>query len=333
MLLLLASPCLAQPGPSAADLQTARAAFREGMELRTQGKMADALQRLRLAHELAHTPITALEFGRTLISSGRLVEGTEVLLEATRLPKAYDESAQATAARGEAARLASETAPKIATVRVGLEGSSKDTRITIDGEAVSLAALSMGRKLDPGAHDIVAANPRAEESRLRVELQPGETRDIKIELKPSPPPPVVAPPVVTPPVLAPLVVAPPPPPPVVAPPAESSPWKPVAIVGFGVAGVGAIVGTITGLVALGAANNAESACQGTRCPSDAFSRIESGRAAATGSTIAFAIGGAGLALGVTALVLNSGPGPRGTRESASLEPWLSVGSAGVRGSF
>ncbi len=340
-----AGDALAQSAPSAADLQTARAAFRQGMALRAAGKASEALQHLRTAHDLAHTPITALELGRTLVSAGRVVEGTETLLEVQRLPKAYDESARGAAARVEAAKLAAESSAKIATLRVTLEGGSRETLVKIDGESVQPTALAVGRKVDPGTHEVVASNPRAEESKLRLELAPGESKDVTLSLKPSPTPPpvvVVPPPVVTPPV----VVAPPPPPPPRPPPPAPPPsttWKTVAFVGFGVAGAGAIAGTITGVVALGAANNAKTACAGTQCPSDAFSRIESGRTAATVSTVAFAVGGAGLAVGITALFMKPKEGERASAGAAwgapaaprvgRVAPWVGLGSAGVEGTF
>lgn len=337
MVCLLPHTSFAQTAPSAADLQSARAAFRQGMELRAAGKIAEALAPLRTAHELAHTPITALELGRTLVAAGRFVEGTEILLEAPRLPKAYDESAKGSAARVEAAKLAVESSAKIATVRVTLEGGSRETQVKIDGETVQPTALAVGRKVDPGAHEIVGSNPRGEESKVRVELQPGESKDVTLWLKPSPKPPpvVVAPPVVAQPVpVAPPPQPPPPPPP---PPPENTTWKTVALVGFGVAGAGAIAGTVTGVIALGAANDAKTACAGTLCPSDTFDRIEGGRGAATGSTIAFAVAGAGLVVGVTALFMKpSDPsasraqnGPPGVR----VDPWISAGSAGLRGTF
>lgn len=334
----LSGSALAQSAPSAADLQSARAAFRQGMELRTAGKTAEALRPLRTAHELAHTPITALELGRTLITLGRVVEGTEVLLEAQRIPKAYDESAKGAAARVEAGKLATESAAKIATLRIVLEGAGADAQVKIDGEVVKLAALSLGRKLDPGTHTVVAANPRAPEATATVDLKPGETQDTTLHLEPTPkpPPPVVVVPPPPPPVVVakPPPASPPPPPPE---PPPSTTWRTVAIAGFGVAGVGAVVGAITGGVAMGAASDAKKACAGTACPSDTFSRIESGRGAATVSTVAFAIGGAGLGVGVLGLLMKpaareSRPIPRPVN-AVHVEPWLSVASAGVRGTF
>lgn len=338
-IMALSGAALAQTTPSAADLQSARAAFRQGMELRAAGKTAEALRPLRTAHDLAHTPITALELGRTLLTLGRVVEGTEILLEAQRLPKAYDESAKGTAARVEAGKLATEGATRIATLRIVLEGASAEAQVKIDGEVVKLTALSLGRKLDPGPHTVVAANPRAPEATAKVDLKPGETQDttLRLEPTPKPPPPVV---VAPPPVVVAKSVAPAPPPPPPPPPPEPPPsttWRTVAIAGFGVAGVGAVVGAITGGVAMGAASDAKKACAGTACPSDTFSRIESGRGAATASTVAFAIGGAGLGVGVLGLLMK--PAARERRptpspvSSVQVEPWLSVASAGVQGTF
>ncbi len=335
--LAMSGSALAQATPSAADLQSARAAFREGMQLRAAGKTAEALRPLRTAHELAHTPITALELGRTLVTLGHVVEGTELLLEAQRLPKAYDESAKGAAARVEAGKLAAESGAKIATLRVTLHGASAEAQVKIDGEVVKLAVLSLGRKLDPGPHTVVAANPRAPEATAKVDLKPGETQDTTLHLEPSPvvapPPVVVAPPppvvIVPPPVAMPVAPPPPEPPP-------STTWRTVAIAGFGVAGVGAVVGAITGGVAMGAASAAEKGCAGTTCPSDTFSRIEAGRGAAPAAPRAGASGGGGRGGGGVGLLMK--PAAREQRPATSVnavhvEPWLSTTSAGMRGTF
>src|SRR4051794_11817389 len=96
--------------PSVADIETARDQFNAGLDLREKGDLKGALAKLVLADRLVHTPITALELGRTHVMIGHLLEGVEVLLSVARIDKSASESTNAAAARVEAQQLADDTA-------------------------------------------------------------------------------------------------------------------------------------------------------------------------------------------------------------------------------
>ena len=100
--------------------------------------------------------------------------------------------------------------------------------------------------------------------------------------------------------------------------------------GFGVAGAGLVAGSITGLMAFGDASSVKNACNGTSCPKSVDSDLQGGRTLGWVSTIAFITAGVGAGLGVLGIFLSKGGS---TTTTGKVEPWIGVGSAGLRGSF
>lgn len=117
-----------------------------------------------------------------------------------------------------------------------------DLKLMVDGQVQAGPELSV----PPGKHTIAATAEGYEETKQEIEVTFGETKEVKLSLTKAEPAPVVA-------------VAPPPPPVEPAPqPEQPPPEKPKprsnvpAYVTLGLAGAGAVVGTIFGVQALGA---------------------------------------------------------------------------------
>src|SRR5262249_44422469 len=116
----------AQAQPTAADLETARALFREGQELRARGELSEANDKPRAAHAAGRTPITGLELARTHEMLGQLVEAREVALDVARIPVASDETERSAEARAQAAQLADALRPRIPDLTVRVTGAPPD---------------------------------------------------------------------------------------------------------------------------------------------------------------------------------------------------------------
>ena len=114
--------------------------------------------------------------------------------------------------------------------------------------------------------------------------------------------------------------------PVVAPRAGS--W-PLSIVGFGLAGAGAIVGTVTGIAALNRISTLETHCPNRTCPASLVNTRDTGQTLATISTVAFITSAAGIALGL--LMLPDGPITVGAHRTVRVG--IGVGSIGATGTF
>jgi hypothetical protein len=298
--------------PSAADLESARELFKEGRELRQNGDLRRALDRFKAAHAYGQTPVTALELGRTHVQIGELVEGREVLLSVARMKVQPDETDKSAQARAEAAELAEEVKKRIPTLSVKLAGVASDSaaQLTVDGFAVPIVGLSGIRKANPGKHVVVARAGTHEETR-NVELEEGKTQEIAIDLAGT------------------GAAGGGPTPPVVAPDTTGKKISPVTWIGLGVGVVGVGVGTAFGVIALGKASKVNDACTGTHCPPSTKSDVDSGRSAATISTIGFAVGGAGLIAAAVGYLVLSKPSASALR----VVPFVTANGAGVDGRF
>lgn len=182
--------------------------------------------------------------------------------------------------------------------------------VVVDGTTVDGGLTGRALPLDPGKHDVLVTFPDGTERRLEVVVAQGEQNRkvvITIETAPTPDPSPAAKPS----------------------PVEESSISPLAWIGFAIAGAGAIVGGVTGGIAITTADQVEDDCGGFRCDTSFDDDLSRGEAFAHVSTVSFAIAGAGLVLGVVGLFV---PGSQ-RDDDAALSPWLDLGAGGIRGHF
>jgi hypothetical protein len=326
--MMVTGPAFAQR--SAADIETARQLYNQGVELRDRGDMKGALEKFRAAHALGNTPITGLELCKTYASLAQPVEAREVCLGVGRIPPLAGETPRSQEARNEAIRLAEEQRPKIATVRLRVTGvpQGREPTVTVDGAPVPLAALGELRAVDPGHHEVSARIGNGPETRSAIDLGPGESRDIVL--------PVTAPAPGTEPV------------PVVPPPgsgyhADGPPPKErsngLAVAGFAIGGVGVGIGAITGIVALSGKSDLDEKCTQKICGREEHSDLDSAKKWGTVSTVAFIFGGIGVMVGLTATLLAPRssaaikPPPRAVAQKPTVSPDFGPGGVGLHGTF
>jgi hypothetical protein len=266
-IMLAASTAHAEPSP--ADKETARELFNQGKDAQKAGDKAAALEKFKAAHDLAATPITALELAKAQAALNHLVAARDVALSVARLPSGASESDRAKEARAAAAKLAESIYPRIATLTIVV---NRAATVTLDGETLTARE---GYRVDPGPHKLTGQIGNGPLATSDLELAEGERRTTTLD---------VTAPADTPP-------APPPPPPALVPPPPRRAPSPLLWIGLGGAVVGTGVGTVTGILALSKAST--SACQDTRCTATGRSDISDGRTFATVSTIAFSVAVAG----------------------------------------
>lgn len=212
-------------------------------------------------------------------------------------------------------------------------------RITWDDQSMAGAVLGTPLPVDPGKHRIAAAAPGKKPWSAEITV-PAEKTEVLVpipslaaeELVIPPPTPIAPPPVtVTPPPLAPQA----PPAPVLPPPPPAGGEALIAVyTGFGVGGLGIVVGTITGILTLANAGSIRSQCKGAgmppTCPTSEQGSISAVGTLADASDAGFALGAVGLGVGVVGLVMRPREPPRA---AATLTPIVGPGFVGLGGRF
>jgi hypothetical protein len=224
----------------------AKKAFKEAEEKFTKGDYAGALESYRVAEENLPGDRPKYKIAQTLEKLGKVTEAVaayQAYLDAKPdAEKQKDLIADANARMSELRKTPGKV--KLAITPEAPAGM----KVLVDGTEQPMAA---GNELSlaPGKHQVTVSAEGFEPATQDVDVTFAETKDVPLTLtkkaEPPPPPPPVA---VTPPPSPPE--APPPPPP---PPRSKVP----AYVTLGLAGAGAIVGTIFGAQALSAKSEFE----------------------------------------------------------------------------
>jgi hypothetical protein len=175
-LVLALAPAARAQNPSAADIESARAAFLKGLDLRDkQHDLAAAADRFKAAYALVPTPRIGFELGRTLRAMNDLVGARAAFVAAVQLPPRPNESAEAKKARKAADAEAADLERRIPQLMLHIVGTGQ---IYVDGEAIRHDALAVPRRVNPGSHVVqlqVEGDVKAEQT---VTLQEGEHKDV-----------------------------------------------------------------------------------------------------------------------------------------------------------
>jgi hypothetical protein len=319
---LAATPhvALAQPTAGAADLESARDLIVKGRELRDKGDLAGAVAKFKSAHALAHTPITGIELARTHVALKQPLEARDVCFDIGRTPVTRDETSRSKDARDEAAKIAEAMKGKIATIAITVTvPAGRTSTVKIDGVEVPTAALTDGRKVNPGKHVITARIDDGPESSATAELGEGETKTVA--LTPTVPAIVVK-----------RTDEPNVPRSLAKPPeyVEEKRISPLVPVGLVVAGLGVGVGSVSGILAMSKKSDLD-CTPNNECSNTSATSLVTAKAMADVSTVAFIIGGVGAAVGLVGLLTPSTVRVR--RGDLRISPYVAGTEAGVHGSF
>jgi hypothetical protein len=330
--LLALAPGAALAQRTAADLETARQLYNQGIELRDKGDLAGALEKLKSAHALGNTPITGAELCKTHAALKQPVEAREVCLSVGRIPPLSGETERSQQARADAARVAEEVKGRMGSVTVKLQGvpPGREPTVTIDGRALPPEALDVARAVNPGKHVVTARVGSGGETRATLEVREGESRVLELTVQPPPAdePPVAAG------GAAPTYYEPPP---------KKAKSSVLPTVGWVMAGVGAAIGTAGGLVALSAKGDLDDAClpapDGTKtCGRADHATLSRGQTWGTVSTVAFVGAGVGVVLAVIGTLSNRSSAAGGAASKPAVAtprvtPVLGLGAGGIHGTF
>ena len=280
--LLMGSPlrASAQPAPpGAAEPSPAEALFQEARRLMSEGRHAEACPKLEESLRLDPAPGTQFNLAECWVATGRPGRAWHLYMEVAAAAKAAGFPDKEKIARDRAVGLE----PRVGRLAIEVPPGVTAT-VERDGAPLPPSAFGRLEVVEPGTHRIAATAPGRTPFSKTVEVPAGTVHTVRVELvdpnrreRPAPPPP------------------PPPPAPGGLGPQE------VAGVAVGAAGIGGVVvGAILGFRAMSMHDEAqEDHCpEPTRCDAIGVDLTSSAQEAGTGSTIAFAIGGAAVVAGV-----------------------------------
>ena len=327
LLATLAFGTVASADPSAADKETARGLMSTGRADRTKGDLQGALKAFAGADAIMRVPTTGFEVAKSQEALGLLVEARDTALQVARLPVMPKEPAPFKAARDAAAALGDELLARIPSLTITLKNVPDGTTaaVTIDDAAVPSETLGEPRKLDPG-HHVVTAKAGSAQAKQEIDLAERDTKSVTLEL---PAQDAAA--------ASEAATSDEP-----AEPQERSTTSKVLVIGgFGLAGVGLVVGSITGAMSLSKTNGIKSSpeCAGNVCNPSEDGDLSSARTTATVSTVAFVAAGVGVVAGVIGLFVGRSPAepakesPDAPAAAFRIQPTFGLGSLGLRGQF
>jgi hypothetical protein len=304
-------PFTALAEPSDADRATARSLAREGFEAQQHGQYAIAADRFTRAEALVHAPTLLLGLARAQVGLSRLLEAQETYQRILREPVAPNAPAAFAKALEESKRELAALAPRLGWVTIQVGGATSPT-VTLDDIAVPVAALGVRRACDPGAHWVKASAPGFAPAESTFVLVEGGEQTVTLAMDPLPQ--ARAAPGASVESGSPT-------------PTPSRSGTTLAIVSFGVGAAGVITGAVTGIVAASkhaSLMNGGSCSKSGVCSSNESGAVATYRTIANVSTVAWIVGGAGAAAGLS-FVLTA---PKSSPVAAYVGP-MNVGVVGT----
>lgn len=292
-----------------ADKEKARTLMDKGVEREEAKDFAAALKAFEAAHALVRLPMTGLAVARAQAGLGLLMEAMEAATQAKLTPVRPNETPAYAKARADADALAQSLAARIPSIQVKVEGPSAGAEISIDGNVVPADAAAQPRKVNPGKHVVAATAQGYEPASVEVDAIEGQVVPAVLTMTPVAGSPGVA-------------------------PVQSGGLSPLVFVGFGVGAAGLIAGAVTGALSLSKTSSIKDNCAGTICPATTAEDISSATTLANVSNISFALGAAGVAVGVVGIFLSGSSGDkRPASGSIRVMPAIGPGSVGIIGVF
>jgi hypothetical protein len=297
----------AEEARAADEAAAAESLFRQGLADMQAGKLDTACPALGESHRLDPRPGTLFTLAECEAKAGKVASAVAHYQDYLALVQRLGPNPRGV--QNERERVAREQRdrllPRVPRLRVVLPASAPGGTTVFRNE-MELKPPSIGVSLpvDPGTHKLTTKAPDGPPH--SVDLTIGEGEEKTIELQVAPPDPTWTP-------RAPYVIT------KTIRTTRPASWRRSA--GFAALGVGAAgltTGAIAGVLVLRKKSVVDRECDGGLCSAEGKTAADTGKQVGMVSTIAFAVGVAGAAAGITLLVLDR-------RESAPAEPVLSVG--------
>lgn len=171
--------------PSAAQRETARTWVLEGRHLFAARDYVAALERYTAAYQLVRVPTVGVEVARAQEALGQWVEANATAVEVINLPREAAEPQVFEQARSAAQDLLRSLTPRIPALQLQLTPASVVARVEIDGEDMPAAGGAMSFKLNPGAHQLRVSAPGYRTELRSATLAEQERQVLQVVLVPE----------------------------------------------------------------------------------------------------------------------------------------------------
>lgn len=169
------------------DRAAARSLATQGAEAFTSGRFDEAIDLLGRAEALVHAPTHLLLIARAQMRLGRLVAAKETYLRIVREELPPTAPSPFKRAQHDAREELAAVDPRIASLRVALEGAAgRKIVVKLDGQPVADALLGVYRPIDPGNHVVTVVPPGLSPIEQAITLGDGERKELKIPVPESP---------------------------------------------------------------------------------------------------------------------------------------------------
>jgi hypothetical protein len=291
---------LAAPRVSAQETGSAAAQqlFNDGRRLMKQGAFSEACPKLAESQRLDPGIGTLFNLADCHEQLGKTATAWGEFLEVAAQARTRGQNARVDAARARASALE----PRLPRMTILVRANDPGLVVTRDGAEIGRAQWNSALPVDPGEHTVAARAPKKESWLRTVTITPGQTLPVEVPaLDPiATPTPAAATAPARPPTTtltsATTTALPPEPPP--APESPRGPNRVPPAIAFGLAAVGAGVGTAFGIMSKTKHDDAAAHCNGNVCDASGVALRDDARRAGNIATVAFVAGGAALVGGV-----------------------------------
>lgn len=305
--------------PDASDPALARTLLKEGYELARTNQCDKAIPLLLRSAKLDPQPRAHLNLARCEETRLHFADAVRHWVLARDL--AREQNLRAVLAETDARLALLEERMPVVTLKLDRQGLPEGTgtvRILRDNTPMSIEALDHPTPVDPGSHTIVVEADGREPRAFTFDI--AERQHLEVALAPGPELPVT--PTSSPPPLATPIARPQPVPLAAAPaPAGRTVGNALFYSGAGLAAVGLVTGTVTGILTLGK-SSLRDACPNGQCPPDVMADVDRARTTGTISTVAFSAAAVGLAAAGVGMYLKLRAPPGRTPTEAIVVPTL-----------
>jgi hypothetical protein len=294
-------------GQSDAARITAREIAKAGLAAFDNGQYEEAFAKLAQAYEIVHVPTLRLYMARAAARLGKLIEASELYLQATRLQVTEGDIAGQHQAQIEAADERVALLPRIPKLVVVVTGVPVGAvEVTLDGQRVPPALFQPGQLANPGQHEVVARHGN-EQTVQHLVLAEKELHTCTFAFRPGPAAAGAA-----------------------TTPTGPSTGRTLGWVGIGVGGAGLLFGGIAGLVAVSKRSSLNAGgCVNNHCYSDQRGDVDSYQTLRILSTVGFTVGVIGGAGGMALLTTQRSQ----QAQARTVAPVIGLGLTGLAGRF